>query len=170
LKLFAENMSEYTILSETSDETFTIGRTIGEIAERGSVFALIGDLGSGKTVLVKGIAKGLHIDEEPTSPTFVIMNSYEGIKKLYHFDLYRISDANDLETIGYRDYIFSDGICAIEWADKAIDELPDDAVIIEISNFENVDDHSSNKRMLKFRGNDKWVSLFKSMVEQALQT
>ena len=163
-------MTEYVLFSENFYETFIIGKTIGKIAESGTIFALIGDLGVGKTVLVKGIAKGLKIDEEPNSPTFVIMNVYEGSKTLYHFDLYRISGIDELDVIGYKDYFFSDGVCAIEWADKISDELPNDTVIIEISNFENMDKNSSEKRKLKFKGNEKWVSLFKNMVEQVLQT
>ena len=163
-------MTEYIVFSESSDETFLIGKTIGEIAESGKIFALIGDLGAGKTVLVKGIAEGLKTEVEPNSPTFVTMNVYEGLKTLYHFDLYRISDVEDLEIIGYKDYFFSDGVCAIEWADKILDELPKDTVIIEISNFEKMDENSINKRILKFKGSEKWVSLFKNMVEQALQT
>ena len=162
-------MKEYILFSENSDETLTIGKTIGETAKSGNIFALIGDLGAGKTVLVKGIAKGLKVEEEPNSPTFVIMNVYEGAKTLYHFDLYRISDIDELDVIGYKDYFFSDGICAIEWADKIADELPNDTVIIEISNFENTDENSLNRRILKFKGSDEWVSLFKNMVEQALQ-
>ena len=162
-------MEEYILFSENSDETLTIGKTIGETAKSGDIFALIGELGAGKTVLVKGIAKGLKVKEEPNSPTFVIMNVYEGSKTLYHFDLYRISDIGELDVIGYKDYFFSDGICAIEWADKISDELPKDTVIIEISNFENLDENSLNRRILKFKGSEKWVSLFKNMVEQALQ-
>ena len=163
-------MTEYILFSENSEETFIIGKTIGETAESGDIFALIGDLGAGKTVLVKGLAKGLKTDVEPNSPTFVTMNVYEGLKTLYHFDLYRISDIEDLDIIGYKDYFFSDGVCAVEWADKIIDELPKDTVIIEISNFENMDENSLNRRILKIKGSEKWVSLFKNMVEQALQT
>ena len=127
-------------------------------------------MGAGKTVLVKGIAEGLKTEVEPNSPTFVTMNVYEGLKTLYHFDLYRISDIEDLEIIGYKDYFFSDGVCAVEWADKIFNELPKDTVIIEISNFENMDENSFNRRILKFKGSEKWVLLFKNMVEQALQT
>ena len=162
-------MTEYILFSESPEETFIIGKAIGETAKSGDIFALIGELGDGKTVLVKGIAKGLGTDEEPNSPTFVTMNVYEGLKTLYHFDLYRISDISDLDIIGYKDYFFSDGVCALEWADKIFDELPKDTVIIEISNFENSDENSFNRRILKIKGNEKWVSLFKNMVEQALQ-
>ena len=99
-------MEEYILFSENSDETLIIGKTIGETAKSGDIFALIGELGAGKTVLVKGIAKGLKVEEEPNSPTFVIMNVYEGPKTLYHFDLYRISDIDELDVIGYKDYFF----------------------------------------------------------------
>ncbi len=163
-------MKEYTLLSESPDKTLAIGKVIGEVARSGDVFALIGSLGAGKTVLVKGIAKGLKIEEDPSSPTFVFMNVYEGTSPLYHFDLYRISGADDLDSIGYTDYAFSGGVCAVEWADKIPDELPDSAVIIEISDYESREEGSLNRRILKFTGSEKWLSLFKNTVEQALQT
>ena len=80
-------MNEYILFSENHDETLKIGKTIGEISLSGAVYALIGELGAGKTVLTKGIAKGLGVEEEPASPTFVIMNEYEGKFPFYHFDL-----------------------------------------------------------------------------------
>lgn len=163
-------MEEYTVLSESPDKTFAIGKVIGETSRSGDVFALIGSLGAGKTVLVKGIAKGLKIEEDPSSPTFVFMNVYEGTFPLYHFDLYRISGADDLDSIGYTDYAFSKGVCAVEWADKIPDELPDSTVIIEISDYKSREEGSLNRRILKFTGSEKWLSLFKNTVEQALQT
>jgi len=164
-------MSEYILFSENYEETFTIGKVLGEISESGTVYALIGELGAGKTVLAKGIAKGLGVDEEPSSPTFVIMNEYEGKFPFYHFDVYRITQADELDILGYQDFFCSDGVCVIEWADKIIDELPKDTVIIEISIFENKDDFDNqDKRILKIKGSPEWVSLFKNTVEQALQT
>jgi len=164
-------MSEYILFSENHDETLKIGKTIGEISLSGSVYALIGELGAGKTVLTKGIAKGLGVKEEPSSPTFVIMNEYEGKFPFYHFDVYRISQADELDILGYQDFFCSDGVCVIEWADKIIDELPKDTVIIEVSIFENKDEiDNQDKRILKIKGSSQWLSLFKNTVEQALQT
>ena len=116
-------MNEYILFSENHDETLKIGKTIGEISLSGAIYALIGELGAGKTVLTKGIAKGLGVEEEPSSPTFVIMNEYEGKFPFYHFDVYRISQADELDILGYQDFFCSDGVCVIEWADKIIDEL-----------------------------------------------
>jgi len=164
-------MSEYILFSENHEETFKIGKVIGDISESGAVYALLGELGAGKTVLTKGIAEGLKIEEEPSSPTFVIMNVYEGILPLYHFDLYRITETDELDLLGYTDFFYSEGVCVIEWADKIIDELPKDAVIIEVSIFENKDEiDNPDKRILRIKGSSKWVSLFKNTVEQALQT
>lgn len=164
-------MKEYILFSENYGETFKIGETIGKISKSGDVYALIGELGAGKTVLTKGIAKGIGVEEEPTSPTFVIMNAYEGKFPFYHFDVYRISQADELDILGYQDFFCSDGICVIEWADKIIDELPKDTVIIEVSIFENQDEIDNlDKRILKIKGSSQWLSLFKNTVEQALQT
>jgi tRNA threonylcarbamoyladenosine biosynthesis protein TsaE len=94
----------------TSDDTLKLGEIIGKSINPGSIIALVGDLGAGKTVLVKGIARGLGVEEEPNSPTFVIMNSYEGRIPLYHFDLYRLSDEDELFAIGYEEYFYGDGV------------------------------------------------------------
>ena len=164
-------MTEYILFSESYEETFKIGRAIGQVSRAGTVYALIGELGAGKTVLTKGIAEGLGVEEEPSSPTFVIMNEYEGKFPFYHFDVYRISQADELDILGYQDFFCSDGVCVIEWADKIIDELPKDTVIIEVSIFEdkeNID--NQDKRILKIKGSSEWVSLFKNTVEPALQT
>ena len=115
-------MTEYILFSENYDETFKIGVALGEISRPGSVYALIGGLGAGKTVLAKGIAKGLGVEDEPSSPTFVIMNEYEGKFPLYHFDVYRLSQSDELDILGYQDFFCSEGVCVIEWADKIIDE------------------------------------------------
>ena len=146
-----------------------IGEKLAEFLSPGSIVGLVGDLGAGKTVLTKGIAKGLGISEEPNSPTFVIMNEYHGNHTLYHFDMYRLSGIEDLEGIGYKDFFFSDGICVVEWADKIADVLPDDTVIIEISIFEESKKESFEKREIKIKGGNEWVSSFRNMVEQALQ-
>ena len=164
-------MTEYILFSENYDETFKIGVALGEISRPGSVYALIGGLGAGKTVLAKGIAKGLGVEDEPSSPTFVIMNEYEGKFPLYHFDVYRLSQSDELDILGYQDFFCSEGVCVIEWADKIIDELPKDTVIIEVSIFEDKDKiDNQDKRILKIKGSSEWVSLFKNTVEPALQT
>lgn len=107
-------------------ETHASGFRLGETAKRGQVFALIGDLGVGKTIFTKGLATGLGITEPVSSPTFTIVQIYEGGRlPFYHFDVYRISDVEEMEEIGYEDYIYGDGVSLIEWADLIADILPE---------------------------------------------
>lgn len=114
-------------------ETEQIGEAIGQAAEAGTVVALIGDLGTGKTTLTKSIAKGLGVTETVTSPTFNIIREYKsGRIPLYHFDVYRIGDPDEMFELGYEEYFYGDGICVVEWADIIEELLPEDAVIIRI--------------------------------------
>ena len=107
-------------------ETHASGFRLGETAKRWQVFALIGDLGVGKTIFTKGLAAGLGITEPVSSPTFTIVQIYEGGRlPFYHFDVYRISDVEEMEEIGYEDYIYGDGVSLIEWADLIADILPE---------------------------------------------
>ena len=99
-------------------ETFELGRKIGEEAQPGDVYTLIGDLGAGKTLFTQGVAAGLGIHEPVNSPTFTILQVYEeGRIPLYHFDVYRIGDESEMDEIGSDDYFYGDGVCIIEWAD-----------------------------------------------------
>ena len=119
--------------SNSAQETFEYGRKLGMEAQPGQVICLDGDLGTGKTVLTKGIAKGLGIDEPVVSPTFTIVQIYEqGRLPLYHFDVYRIDDQDEMEEIGYREYFYGDGVTIIEWSELIADILPKDAVKIRI--------------------------------------
>jgi tRNA threonylcarbamoyladenosine biosynthesis protein TsaE len=152
------------------EDTIKVGEILGGLLEPGSIVALTGQLGAGKTVLVKGIARGLKVEEEPNSPTFVIMNAYEGRIPLYHFDLYRISGIDELEGIGYEDYLFGDGVSVIEWADLVKEILPEETIKIEIKIPEEKNSNSENERYIKIEGNEKWLSLFRSMVERVLPT
>jgi tRNA threonylcarbamoyladenosine biosynthesis protein TsaE len=154
----------------SSDETLKLGEIIGKSLNPGSIIALVGDLGAGKTVLVKGIAKGLGVDEEPNSPTFVIMNSYEGRIPLYHFDLYRLSDEEELLGIGYDEYFFGNGVAAVEWADRVKEIFPEHTIKIEINILESDSEDSMTKRKIKLEGNRQWVLLFKNTAEQAFPT
>ncbi len=104
-----------------------IARRLAATLQPGAVIALIGDLGVGKTVFVRGLARGLGIpDDVPiTSPTFTVINTYtQGRLPLYHFDLYRLADVDELEAIGYRDFVGHDGVAVLEWADRVPDALP----------------------------------------------
>ena len=114
-------------------ETEKIGEQIGRRATPGTVIALIGDLGTGKTTLTKSIARGLGITETVTSPTFNIIREYKnGRIPLYHFDVYRIADPEEMYELGYEEYFYGDGVCVVEWADIIEELLPEDAVVIRI--------------------------------------
>ena len=109
--------------SFSAKDTFEFGRMLGEKLTAGTIICLSGDLGTGKTVFTKGLAKGLGITEPVVSPTFTIVQEYkEGRIPLYHFDTYRIDDPEEMYEVGLDDYLFGDGICVIEWA-ETIEEL-----------------------------------------------
>ena len=119
--------------SESPEDTFSIGESMGKSIEKGSVIALTGDLGSGKTVFTKGFAKGLMIAGEITSPTFNILKSYSGGRlPLHHFDVYRIGDISEMDEIGYEDCFYGDGVCLIEWAELIEELLPESYVRVSI--------------------------------------
>ena len=108
------------------EETFQLGKMLGETAGSGDVYTLEGDLGVGKTVFAQGIAEGLGIGEPISSPTFTIVQIYEsGRIPFYHFDVYRICDAEEMEEIGYEDYFYGDGLTLIEWANLIEEILPE---------------------------------------------
>lgn len=109
------------------------GKKLGEAAEPGTVYTLVGDLGVGKTVLTQGLAEGLGITEAVNSPTFTILQVYEeGRLPLYHFDVYRIGDVEEMDEIGYEDYFYGDGVCLIEWANLIEEILPEKYTEIRI--------------------------------------
>ena len=121
------------IETNTPQETYAVGKKIGENAKPGQIYTLTGDLGVGKTVFTQGVAAGLNITEPINSPTFTIIQEYEsGRLPLYHFDVYRIGDIEEMEEIGYDDYFFGKGICLIEWAELIEEILPDDRISITI--------------------------------------
>lgn len=114
-------------------ETFALGEKIGQGARPGQIICLNGDLGVGKTVFTQGVAKGLGIDESVNSPTFTIIQVYEeGRLPLYHFDVYRIGDPEEMYEIGYEDYFFGEGVCLIEWSELIEELVPDNAATILI--------------------------------------
>ena len=114
-----------TIDSNSSEETFQLGYQLGANARKGEVYCLSGDLGVGKTVFTQGFAKGLGIDEAVSSPTFTIIQQYEGKNMpFYHFDVYRIADIEEMEEIGYEDCFYGEGVCLIEWAELIEELLP----------------------------------------------
>lgn len=115
------------------EDTFALGEKLGEEAKAGEVYCLNGDLGVGKTVFTQGFAKGLGITEPVNSPTFTIVQQYEeGRLPLYHFDVYRIGDVEEMEEIGYEDCFYGEGVCLIEWSDLIEEILPPQVVEIRI--------------------------------------
>lgn len=115
------------------EDTRALAKELAESAQKGDVFALIGDLGVGKTAFTKGFAEGLGISEPITSPTFTIVQIYEsGRLPLYHFDVYRIGDISEMDEIGYEDCFFGEGVSVMEWADLVEPIIPEDATIVRI--------------------------------------
>ena len=126
-------MEEKKIVIKNEEETKKFGEKLCEKLTAGSIVALTGDLGTGKTTLTKAIAAGLGVTDVITSPTFNIVKQYDsGRLPLYHFDVYRIGDVDEMYEIGYEEYFFGDGVCVIEWADLIEEIIPDDAMRIEI--------------------------------------
>lgn len=125
-------MKKTVTISNSHEETFSFAKEFGKNIEPPSVIALYGDLGAGKTVFTKGLALGLGIIEDITSPTFSLMEKYEGEKPLYHFDLYRIENLNEFENLRFEEYWEGDGVSVIEWPEKAGDLLPENRINIFI--------------------------------------
>ena len=114
-------------------ETEKIGFEMGKNASAGDIYCLSGDLGVGKTVFTRGFAKGLGVEDEYiTSPTFTLINEYNGRIPLYHFDVYRVGDPEEMEYIGCDEYFFGEGVCLIEWAELIEEMIPENAVWIKI--------------------------------------
>lgn len=119
--------------SFSSKDTEEIAKQIAKEAKPGSIICLDGDLGVGKTAFAKGFAKGLGIEEEILSPTFTIMQIYrEGRLPLYHFDVYRIADPEEMDELGYEEFFFSEGVCLVEWAEQIAELIPKEALRIRI--------------------------------------
>ena len=119
--------------SASERETEALGQALVERLSPGAVVAFTGDLGAGKTAFVRGMAKGLDIPQRVTSPTFTIVNEYEGGRlPLFHFDLYRLGSSDELFDIGWEDFLRRGGICAVEWSENVADALEPDTVFIDI--------------------------------------
>jgi len=116
------------------------------------VCALFGNLGSGKTVLVKGICRGLEVQEEVTSPSFTIMNIYRGHLPVFHFDFYRLGRNTNWDELGLTEYLYSDALTLIEWPDRLVDDLPADAVRIFIQRTRPINLETENQRQIKITG------------------
>lgn len=126
-------MTSEVFHSRSERETFEIGLSLGQTCQPGDILLLEGDLGVGKTVFSKGFGKGLGVEEPISSPTFTIVQIYEGGRlPLYHFDAYRIGDVEEMEEIGYEDYFYGQGACLIEWASIIREILPEGCIVVRI--------------------------------------
>ena len=122
------------IESLKTEDTYQLGVSLGKKAKSGEIYCLNGDLGVGKTVFTQGFAKGFGVKEHVNSPTFTIVQEYEGSHlPFYHFDVYRIGDVEEMEEIGYEDYFYGKGVCLIEWAELIGEILPEKRTIITIN-------------------------------------
>ena len=131
--------------SESVQQTTAIGRALGELLEPGDVIALIGQLGAGKTCFTRGVAEGMGANPDVvTSPTFVLINEYQGFIPLYHFDAYRLHNADDMYALGCEEYFSGNGACLVEWADRVEECLPEEhlRIVIEVA--------GTHRRVIRF--------------------
>lgn len=122
----------FIITTNSAEQTRRLGRRLGELATPRDVILLVGVLGTGKTCLTQGIARGLGIDEYTASPSFVLVREYQGRLPLYHIDLYRLDRIEEVAQLGLDDYLYGNGICVVEWADKGFGILPSEHLLIEM--------------------------------------
>ncbi len=136
------------LCTSSPEETIQLGQFIGEVLKPGSVIGLCGELGTGKTHLIKGLARGLGVDDRyyVTSPSFTIINEYPGRIPLNHFDLYRLEEMDQMEELGYEEYFYGEGVTVIEWAEKVLPLLPENRLMIEITHL------SENRRKFRITG------------------
>lgn len=132
-----------TVFTYNEAETVHEGEKLGTTLSPGAVVALYGELGAGKTAFVRGLAAGLQISSSVSSPTFTIVNEYDGIIPLFHFDMYRLDSETELYDIGWFDYLERGGVCAVEWSEKVPGAFPPGAVAVRL------EDLGSNKRKLE---------------------
>ena len=125
-------MQSLTLDSHSPEETQLLGSYLGGLAQKADVFLLAGELGTGKTCLVQGIARGLNVKEYAFSPSFVILRQYHGRLPLYHVDFYRLDCVEEIADLGLEEYFHGDGVCAVEWAEKGLRLVPQDNLLVSI--------------------------------------
>ena len=138
------------LTTHSADETIALGKQIGSRLNGGDIIAYRGGLGAGKTTITHGIAQGMGLKDDVSSPTFALVNEYRGKINLYHFDRYRINGGLDLETTGFYDDMDSDSVLAIEWSENIASELPDNVITVTITR---VDD---NTREIEINGDERF--------------
>ena len=135
-------------LSHSAEETERFGESLAQKLRAGDVLAFTGSLGMGKTAFTRGLARGLGCRGRVTSPTFTIVNEYEGKTPLFHFDMYRLGSSDELFDIGWDDYLARGGVCAVEWSERVSDALPGDTIFVDIARGE----ESENTRVITVTG------------------
>ncbi len=130
--IILKHMKPLVTISHSLEETHNIGIKLGELAQPGDIFLLSGNLGAGKTSLTQGIAWGVGSSEYALSPTFVLMRELKGRSPIYHIDLYRLDNIAEISDLGLDDYLYGQGICVIEWAEKGLSVLPAEHLLIKI--------------------------------------
>lgn len=125
-------MRSLTFDSHSPGQTQLLGSYLGKLARKADVLLLTGELGTGKTCLVQGIAHGLNVKEYAFSPSFVILREYHGRLPLYHIDLYRLDSIGEIAGLGLEDYFYGNGVCVVEWAEKGLEIVPPDNLLISI--------------------------------------
>ena len=126
-------MTTIVRITHSAKETINLGRSLGKVLQKGDLVALVGNLGSGKTTLIQGICEGLGVKEKVTSPTFVLITSYEGRVPVHHFDLYRLDKREDFLNLGYEEFFFGEGVTLIEWAERIMELLPSRRVEVHLA-------------------------------------
>ena len=135
-------------LSHSAEETERFGESLAQKLRAGDVLAFTGSLGMGKTAFTRGLARGLGCRGRVTSPTFTIVNEYEGKTPLFHFDMYRLGSSDELFDIGWDDYLARGGVCAVEWSERVSDALPGDTIFVDIARGE----EGENTRIITVTG------------------
>ncbi len=154
---------KFLFTTTSEKETRHIGEQLSRLLQPGDVVGLFGDLGSGKTHLIKGICTGLKCGEQVSSPSFALINQYQGEFPVYHFDFYRINSEAEIYELGYEEYFYGNGICLIEWAERVITFLPDEYIGIYLSGIYEKGKESMRKIDVSIIGSSlntrKWASL-----------
>lgn len=144
---------QYEFITHTPEETIALAKRMGALLRAGDCIAYYGDLGAGKTTFTRGLAQGMGLPDEVSSPTFAIVNEYhgQGALSLYHFDMYRIQSSDELETTGFYDYPMEESVFAVEWSENIEDAFPKDVIRIQI---DRVDDDT---RKITIEGDERFA-------------
>ena len=153
-------MKHLELISHSPEQTQEFGARLGELAQPGDIFLLVGRLGAGKTCLTQGIAWGLNIKEYAVSPSFVVIRELYGRLPLYHIDFYRLDNLEEIAELGLDDYLYGNGVCVVEWAEKGLSLLPAEHLLIEMSYV------SDTERSLKLKPGGK---RYRNLVAQLKQ-